>query len=151
MVLDIICYKKHPVQFWIHWGRVTHICVSKLTIIGLDNGLSPGRRQAIISTNAGILLIGALGTNVSEILIKNCTFSLTKMLLKMSSRKRRPSCPGLNVLSRVMMLWMKSPSAELFTFHRRHSQVAASYWIKTWHLRRLFVWSKMICLQMSFI
>ena len=24
-----------------HWGRVTHICVSKLTIIGSDNGLSP--------------------------------------------------------------------------------------------------------------
>ena len=31
-----------------HWGRVTHICISKLTIIGSDNGLSPGRRQAII-------------------------------------------------------------------------------------------------------
>ena len=40
-----------------HWGRVTHICVSKLTIIGSDNGLSPGRRQAIIWTYAGILLI----------------------------------------------------------------------------------------------
>ena len=36
-----------------HWGRVAHICVSKLTIIGSDNGLSPGRRQAIIWTNAG--------------------------------------------------------------------------------------------------
>ena len=43
-----------------HWGRVTHICVSKLTIIGSDNGLSPGRRQAIIWTNAGILLIRTL-------------------------------------------------------------------------------------------
>ena len=31
-----------------HWDRVTHICVSKLTIIASDNGLSPGRRQAII-------------------------------------------------------------------------------------------------------
>ena len=41
-----------------HWGRVTHICVSKLSIIGSDNGLSPDRRQAIIWTNAGILLIG---------------------------------------------------------------------------------------------
>ena len=40
------------------WGRVTHICVGKLTIIVSDNGLSPGRRQAIIWTNAGILLIG---------------------------------------------------------------------------------------------
>ena len=31
-----------------HWGRMTHICVSKLSILGSDNGLSPGRRQAII-------------------------------------------------------------------------------------------------------
>ena len=53
-----------------HWGRVTHICVNKLTIIGSDNGLSPGRRQAIIWTNAGLLLIGPLGTNFSEILIE---------------------------------------------------------------------------------
>ena len=49
---------------------MTHIWGTKLTIIGSDNGLSPGRRQAIIWTNAGILLIGALGTNVSAILIK---------------------------------------------------------------------------------
>ena len=42
------------------------IYVSKLTIIGSDNGLSPGRRQAIIWTNASILLIWPLGTNVSE-------------------------------------------------------------------------------------
>ena len=60
-----------------HWGRVTHICVGKLTIIGSDNGLSPGRRQAKIWTNAEILLIGPLGTNFSEILIalfhsRNC-------------------------------------------------------------------------------
>ena len=46
-----------------HWGRVTHICVSEVIIIGSDNGLSPGRRQAIIWTNAGILLTGLLGTN----------------------------------------------------------------------------------------
>ena len=31
-----------------HWGLVTHIFVSNLTFIGLDNGLSPDRRQAII-------------------------------------------------------------------------------------------------------
>ena len=52
-----------------HWGRETHICVGKLTIIASDNGLSPGRRQAIIWTNAGILLIGPLGTNFNGILI----------------------------------------------------------------------------------
>ena len=51
-----------------HWGRVTHICISRLAIIGSDNGLSPGRHQAIIWTSAGILLIGTLWTNFSEIL-----------------------------------------------------------------------------------
>ena len=48
---------------------MTHICVGCLTIIVSDNGLSPGRRQAIIWTNAGILFIGPLGTNFSEIFI----------------------------------------------------------------------------------
>ena len=61
-----------------HWGRATHIYVGKLTIIGSDNGLSPGRRQAIIWTNAGILLIGPLGTNFSEILIEIHAFSFKK-------------------------------------------------------------------------
>ena len=79
-----------------HWGRVTHICVSKISIIGSDNGLSPGRRQAIIWTNAGILLIGPLGTNFSEILIGIQTFSFRKMHLKVSSAKWRPFCLGLD-------------------------------------------------------
>ena len=57
---------RHQVITLSHWGRVTHTCVSKLTNIGLDSGLSPGRRQAIIWNNAGILLIGPLGTNFSE-------------------------------------------------------------------------------------
>ena len=81
-----------------HWGRVMHICVSKLTIIGSDNGLLPDWRQAIIWTNAGILLIGPLGTNFSEILIEILTFSFKKMRLKVSSAKRQPFCLGLNVL-----------------------------------------------------
>ena len=45
------------------------MCVNKLSIIGSDNGLPPGQRQAIIWTNAGILLIEPLGTNLNEILI----------------------------------------------------------------------------------
>ena len=53
-----------------HWGLVTHICVNKVPIIGSDNGLSRGRRQAIIWTSSGILLIGPLETNFSEILIE---------------------------------------------------------------------------------
>ena len=87
-----------------HWGRVTHICVSKQTIIGSYNGLSPGRRQAIIWTNAGILLIGPLGTNFSEISIGIQTFSFKKIHLKMSSAKWCPFCLGLNVLKVMLLL-----------------------------------------------
>ena len=74
-----------------------YICVSKLIIIGSDNGLPPGRRQAIIWTNAGILLIRPLGTNFNEMLIEILTFSFMKMRLKVSSAKWRPFCLGLNV------------------------------------------------------
>ena len=66
-----------------HWGRVTHICVSKLTII----------------SSVGILFIGPLGITFSEILIGIQTFSFKKMHLQMSSAKFRPSFLGLNVLT----------------------------------------------------
>ena len=81
---------------------MTHICVSKLTTFGSDNGLSPDRRQAIIWTNAGLLLIRPLGTNFSEISIEILTFSFKKTRLKVSSAKRRPFCLGLNELSCVV-------------------------------------------------
>ena len=74
----------------IHSGRMTNICVNKVTIIGSDNGLPPDQRQAIIWTDAGILLIWPLGTNFSEILTGIPTFSFTKMHLKMSSGKCQP-------------------------------------------------------------
>ena len=81
-----------------HWGQVTHICVNKQSISGSDSGLSTGWRQAIIWTNAETLLIGPLGTNFSEILIKIYTLSFKKMHLKMSSENWRPFCLSLNVL-----------------------------------------------------
>ena len=57
------------------------------------------RHQAIIWTNAGILLTGTSGTNFSEILIEIWIFSFKKMGLKVSSAKWQPFCLGLNVLS----------------------------------------------------
>ena len=81
-----------------HRGPVMHIYVGNLTKIGSDNGLSPGRRHTIIWNNAGILLIGPLGINFSEISIEIHTFSFKKMHLKISPRKWRPFCLGLNVL-----------------------------------------------------
>ena len=87
-------------QWWLFYWRiyaslglneltqwVMHMWVNKLTIIVSDNGLLPGQCQAIIWTNAGILLIGPLGTNFSEILIEIYTFLCKKMRLNMSSGK----------------------------------------------------------------
>ena len=59
-----------------HWGRVTHICVGKLSIIGSDNGLSPGRHH-----NSGTLLIEPLETNFSEILIQIYISSFKKICI----------------------------------------------------------------------
>ena len=90
-----------------HWGRATHICVSKLTITGSDNGLSPGRRQAINWTNDGILLIRTLGTNFSEILSEIHAFSfqenaLENVVCEMASIQ---FCLGLNVLKYQIVTW----------------------------------------------
>ena len=78
-----------------------HKCAGNVTIIGSDNGLA-GRRQAIIWTNAGILLTGPLWTNLSEILIEILTISFKKMRLKRSSSKWRPFCLGPNVSSKCL-------------------------------------------------
>ena len=100
-------YVFYPINLWVgitltltlnSW-RPSDVCVSKLTIIGSDNGLSPGRRQAILWTNYGILIIRTLETNFSEIVSKIHTFSFKKMHLKMSSAKWRLFGFGLNVLT----------------------------------------------------
>ena len=77
MIHQILC--TGWLLFLTHWDRVTHIWVGNLTIIAPDNSLSPGRRQAIIWTNAGILLIGPWGKNFSEVLIGIQTFAFKKI------------------------------------------------------------------------
>ena len=140
-----------------HWGRVTHICVGKLTIIGSDNGLSPGRRQAIIWTNTGILLIEPLGTNFSGNLIEILTFSFTNMRLKMSSAKWRPFWLGLNG-SRYCMYqhdlsmldtYGDTPTHCILTHRGRDKMDAISQtpfsnpfsWMKMYKFRLRFHWS----------
>ena len=72
-----------------NWGRVTHICVGKIIVIGSDYGLSPGRRQAISWTSAGILLIGTSGTNFS----RNSHIFIQENAFKTSSAEWRLFCP----------------------------------------------------------
>ena len=77
---------------------MTHICVSIL-IIGSDNGLSPAQRQAIIGTNAGVLLIEPLWTNFSEIFFNRNSYifiqenAFENVVCEMAS-----ICLGLNEL-----------------------------------------------------
>ena len=125
----IVNGRRTKVQVLTHWGRVTHICVAKLTIIGSDNGFSPGRRQAIIWTNAGILLIRPLETNFSEIFIGIQTFSFKKKLIWKCRLPNGAICLGLNVLTHwnafnqwFMSSLLKScekyfiPNSQLFLF-----------------------------------
>ena len=86
-------------SFLTQWGRVTRMCYSKLTSTGSDNGLTPGRRQAIIWTNNGILLIRSLGTNSVKFSSKFQTF-----FHSISSGNLRPFCLGLNVSKDRMYL-----------------------------------------------
>ena len=80
------------------WGRMTHICTSKLLIIGSGNGLAHVWHQAVIWTSVGILSTGSSGTNCSESWIKMQQFSFKKMQLNISSAKWRSFCLGLYVL-----------------------------------------------------
>ena len=84
---------------WVnHWGWVTHICDSKQECHQLTLLLVACLVQAIIWTNAGLLLIEPSRINLREIPIKIKTFSCKKICLKMSSIKWLSFCPGLNVL-----------------------------------------------------
>ena len=87
-----------------HWAKTWSYVnsLSKLTIIGSDNGLSPAQRQAIIWTNAGILFIWTLRTNFSEKISESQTFVLKEMHFEKSPAKLWPFCLGLNVFKKCM-------------------------------------------------
>ena len=133
------CDLEHPIlcQCWarfryelMHWGWVMHISVSKLTITGSDSGLSPGRRQAIIWTNAGLLLIEPLGTNFAEFLIKIHIFSYNAfeiVIWKMAAILSRPQCVNVCVslrqpskdwwVSRFYLIYCANTESPYFVFY----------------------------------
>ena len=77
-------------QCVMHWGRVTHLCISKITSIASDNGLVPSRRQAIIWSNAGILLILWNLKRNSYIFIQGNAFE--NVVWKKAAILSRPQC-----------------------------------------------------------
>ena len=127
------------------WGRVMHICVSKLTMNGSDNGLSPGRRQAIVWTNAGVVIF-----------ITIFIFSFKKMHFKLSSGNWRPICLGLNVLKVVTMTaslfqWLDKiikghPHIKVLSYQYRNSYNEVKMVIRSSYLYNgnLNSWKKLI-------
>ena len=102
-------YRSFTLTTTINWGRMTHICISNLTIFGSDNGLSPGRRQAIIQTTAGILLIGPLGTNCIGFEIKIHIFFLQENIFenfvwKMTTMLSRSGCVNHHAIALIQSL-----------------------------------------------
>ena len=82
-----------------HWGRVTHMRVSKLTIIGSDNGLSDPKLEYCWFEPWEQTSVKSLS--------KFMYFHSRKCICKMLSGKWRPSCFGLNVLNALSdMPWI---------------------------------------------
>ena len=116
-----------PCTALIHWGAVTHIYVSKIIITGWDNGLSTDRRQTIIRTHAGIMLIGLLGINFNVILIGIHTFSYKKVHLIMSSAKWTLFRLGLNELTAGICLSLELCSETVKQFNI--ALVSSVFWV----------------------
>ena len=94
-ILGIIKY--HQFYPLTHWGRLAHIWVSNLNIIGSDNGLLPGQCQALIWTNTGIFRnIPQRNFNI------NSNILIHEKPLIVSSAKWWPFCLGLSVLSQIL-------------------------------------------------
>ena len=71
-----------------------------LTIIDSDNGLSPGRRQAIIWTNAGILFISPLRNKLQWNVNQNYNIfihenAFESVVYEMTSILCRPHCVSI--------------------------------------------------------
>ena len=74
-----------------------HKCISKLTIIGSDNGLLSGWHETIIWTNAGISLAGPLRINFIEILIEICTVCILS----------QPQCVKTIISTKTYLSWIR--------------------------------------------
>ena len=73
-----------------HWGRVTHICVSRLTIIDSYNGLSPPGAKPLSEQMLEYCWLGPW--EIQWNLIEIYTFSFMKIHWKMAVTLTRPHC-----------------------------------------------------------
>ena len=101
-----------------HWGRVTHICVGKQTIIGSDNGLSPGRRQAFYLNQCRNIVNWNLGNKLQWKFIQNSNIFIQENAFENVVRKLvailpQPQCVNgalwhsaeINIAAGVWWVW----------------------------------------------
>ena len=92
-----LCLFRHVA--FMHGGYIKINTRTYRGTIRYNDGALPiwdGRRQTIIGTNAGMLLVRPLKPKFSEILIEIYMFSFTKMHLKLSGNWR-PFCLSFNM------------------------------------------------------
>ena len=100
--------------------------------IDSGNGLSPLRCQAITWTNAGLLSIGLLGTNFSEIRIRILSFSYKKMHLKLPIWQ--PFCPGGDELMGHTTYCLLLVLLPLYHIYIKSVQLTEKYGISKWNI-----------------
>ena len=108
MTISTSFFKQH--KYLTHWGRVTHICVCKLTIIGSDNGLSPEWHQAIMNQCWNIVK-WTLRNKLQWNFKRNWYIFLQENVFEKSSRNWRPFCLGLHVLI-PLLVPVRGPSED---------------------------------------
>ena len=92
--------------------------------------------KPLVKTNAGLLSIGPLQTNFSEVLIKLQNFSLTKVLLKMSSAKWQPFCPWGDELIKTGQVTHWAGDFSIFSINEDNSiSPTKGYWTKSFTQR----------------
>ena len=107
-----------------------HICISKVTVIGPDIGLSPERRQAILWTNAGILFIGTLGTKIQWNLKQNSYIFILEnafenVICEIAGILSRSQCVNLSIR------WVLRDGGKIETTKPQNDLLYDS---STWHL-----------------
>ena len=138
-----------------HWGRVTHICVISLIIIGSDNGLLPGRRQAIIWTNAGILFFFFFFSTKLYFtsFIHSYTFwqYIINIVLRRITLCINNCTSGQSFFSGILLIWpLRTKFNEMlieiqtFSFKKMHWKMSSGKW-------RVFVSASMCSLKFIYI
>ena len=127
-----------------HWGRVTHLCISKSTTIGLDNGLSPGRHQAINWTNAGILLIEPLNKlqwnfnrNLYNFIQEN---AFENVVWKTAAILSRPQCVEVVAIPRLYFVYFDYIFMLCFIINFLYTQLPCTVYFWTYCIQAFWLY-----------